>query len=734
MVNAPTGSGKTYSLIIPALLEGYNEKPQGLQIIWVTPIRALLKEIKQAADRALEGLGMDWKVEMRSGDTSSSTRQKQWVEPPNILITTPESIHVLLANKGYTKFFKNIKSIIVDEWHELLGSKRGVQVELALSKIKAMEPNLKVWGISATIGNMEEAIEVLHGINYEKARLIKANINKKILVETLMPNEIEKFPWAGHLGIKMLQKVIPVINNSKTTLVFTNTRAQCEIWYQNILVADPELSGQIAMHHGSISKEIRDWVEDALYEGRLKAVICTSSLDLGVDFRPVESIIQIGSPKGVSRFIQRAGRSGHQPGAISKIYFVPTHALELIEAASLRTSIENQQLDVRLPYIRSFDVLIQYLMTLAVSDGFLPSETYQQIKKTFSFKDISEDEWLKILNFLIHGGNTLSAYDEYQKIKIENGIYKVDNKGIALKHRLSIGTIISDAMIQIKYVRGTRLGAIEEWFVSQLEPGDAFWFAGRALELVRIKDMTAQVRDSKKINAKIPSYMGGRLSFSSQMSEELRNKIDEYVNGVHKDVEIEKLRPLFEMQRERSLLPSSKDFLIEYFETDQGFHLLFYPFEGRNVHEGMAAFIGKRLSRILPITFSISINDYGFEFLSDQKIDIKKHIDKKLFSVKNLYEDIQASMNAVEMAKRKFRDIAMISGLIFQGYPGKQKKDRHLQSSSQLLFNVFHEYEPDNLLYLQTYEELRTFQLEEARLRNALERISHQNLIIKQID
>lgn len=457
-------------------------------------------------------------------------------------------------------------------------------------------------------------------------------------------------------------------------------------------------------------------------------------LDLGVDFRPVESIIQIGSPKGVSRFIQRAGRSGHQPGALSKIYFVPTHALELVEAASLRTSIDNQQLDERIPYFRSFDVLTQYLMTLAVSDGFVPIETFAQIKKTFSYKYITEEEWLKVLNFLVHGGNTLSVYDEYQKIVIDKGVYTVENKGIALKHRLSIGTIISDAMMQVKYVRGARLGAIEEWFVSQLEPGDAFWFAGRSLELVRIKDMTAQVKDSKKINAKIPSYMGGRLSFSSQMSEVLRNKIDEYLKNLHQDVEISKLSPLFEMQRERSCLPGKDDLLIEYFETDQGFHLLIYPFEGRNVHEGMAAFIGKRLSRILPITFSIAMNDYGFELLSDKKIEVNQYINKNLFSVKNLFEDIQASMNAVEMAKRKFRDIALISGLVFQGYPGKQKKERHLQSSSQLLFNVFHEYEPDNLLYLQTYEEVRTFQLEEARLRKALERIKKQNIIIQEIE
>jgi ATP-dependent helicase Lhr and Lhr-like helicase len=733
ILNAPTGSGKTYALLIPAILEGIDEN-KGLQLIWVTPIRALAKEIFLATERAIEGLGSSWKVELRSGDTTTTTRQKQWTHPPQILITTPESIHVMLATKGHEDFFKHLKAIVVDEWHELMGSKRGVQVELALSYFRSINSSLKVWGISATIGNMDEAIQVLQGVHYSNIKIIKAEVEKSIDVISVMPDEIEKFPWAGHLGLRLLDKVLPIIYKSKTTLIFTNTRAQCEIWYQKILEVDPELSGLIAMHHGSISRELREWVEDALHEGKLKAVVCTSSLDLGVDFRPVETIIQIGSPKGVARFIQRAGRSGHQPGAASTIYFVPTHALELVEAAALRTSIKNQELEERIPYIRSYDVLIQYLMTLAVSEGFVPSKIYEQITQTFSYNSITEDEWQEVLSFLVYGGKTLSAYDEYHKITVENGVYKVENKAIALRHKLSIGTIISDAMVQVKYVRGTRLGAIEEWFIAQLEPGDAFWFAGRPLELVRFKELTAQVKDTKKMNGKIPSYMGGRLPLSSQMSRVLRLKMNEYITGENADVELEKLTPLFEMQCARSYIPNTNEFLIEYFESEEGHHLIFYPFEGRNVHEGLAALIAKRLSRILPITFSIAMNDYGFELLSDKKIDVEKYIIKELFNSTDLIPDIQASINAVEMARRKFRDIAMISGMLFQGFPGKHKKERHLQSSAQLLFNVFHEYEPSNLLYLQTYEEVRTFQLEEARMRASLERIATQTFILKIID
>jgi ATP-dependent Lhr-like helicase len=732
VVNAPTGSGKTYSLLLPALLESkINNDTKGVKLIWVTPIRALSKEINLAAQRAIEGFQIDWEVGIRNGDTSPNERQKQWKNPPQLLITTPESLHVMMCKKKYESFFKTVKAVVVDEWHELVGSKRGVQTELFLSRMKGINADLKVWGISATIGNMQEAIDVLLGIpKPKKWTVVKATFKKKIEVIPVMPDEIERYPWSGHLGLKMVEKVVPIIKEGKTTLIFTNTRAQSEIWYQNILEVEPSLAGQIAVHHGSISREIRDWVEDALYDGRLKGVVCTSSLDLGVDFRPVENIIQIGSPKGVARFIQRAGRSGHRPGETSRIYFVPTHSLELIEAAALREAIENQSLEERIPYIRSFDVLIQYLMTLAVSDGFEPDSIYKEVKTCYCFTSITEEEWQQVLSFLIHGSKSLAAYDEYNKIGFYKGKYLVKNKYIAQRHKLSIGTIVSDAMLTVKFVKGKKIGSIEEYFLAQLAPGDTFWFAGQALELVRIKEMQAQVIKSSHKNGRIPSYMGGRMPLSTEMSKVLRKKLDEFEQGNYHDPEVKALVPLFELQQERSILPSKDRFVVEYFETSEGYHLVMYPFEGRQVHEGIGALIGQRLSEIQPMSISIAMNDYGLELLSDTEIDVEAILTPDLFSTKNLELDIQASINAVEMSRRRFRDIAKISGLIFQGFPGREKRERHLQSSSSLLFDVFREYEPDNLLYLQTYDEVMTFQLEEARMRNALNRIQNQEIIL----
>lgn len=740
LINAPTGSGKTYAILLPAMIDFINKHPKdyaareknGLKMIWITPIRALTKEIAISCEKAIKALGLKWRVEIRSGDTSTKDRIKQLKNPPEILISTPESLHVLMATKGYTQFFGVLEAVIVDEWHELFGSKRGVQTELFINRMSYLNPSIKTWGISATVGNLPEAMEVLlFSYPPEKRILIKSNIKKNIVLHTIYPDEVEEFPWAGHLGLRLADKVLPILEKSKTTLIFTNTRAQCEIWYQKLLEINEDLAGQIAMHHGSISKDLRTWVEEALYLGDIKAVVCTSSLDLGVDFRPVENVIQIGSPKGVSRFIQRAGRSGHQPGADSHIWFLPTHALELVEAAGLRLAIAKEEVEERIPYIRSFDVLIQYMMTLAVSEGFYPDEIYHQVTNTYCYHSISKEEWLQLLNALRYGSDSLQAYDEYKKIDVlPDGKYTVTDRGKALKHRLSIGTIVSDVMISIKLQRGTRLGSIEEYFVSQLSPGDHFWFAGRALEFIRIKEMTAQVKLSKAKTGKIPSYQGGRMPLSSQMTEVLREKIYNYMDGIITDDEIAFIVPLFEMQRRKSVMPRRGEFLVEYFQSKEGYHLVMYPFEGRSVHEGMAALIGKRIAMLQPITFTIAMNDLGFELLSDQKIDIDKIITKQLFDTKNLVSDIQSSINSVEMARRKFRDIARISGLIFTGYPGKPKKDRHLQASSQLIFEVFKDFEPNNLLYRQTYEEVMTFQLEESRLRNALNTIVNSDIII----
>lgn len=742
-MNAPTGSGKTYALWFPIVLNYIKSNPdyrtehkKGLKAIWITPLRALSQEIRQSAERVTEDLGTQMTVGIRTGDTSSKERARMKKQMPDLLITTPESLQLLLASKGYDKVFKDCSAIVVDEWHELLGTKRGVQMELALSRLKSVCKDLRIWGISATIGNLEQAREVLLGpatAALENSVMIKANLSKKITVRSIIPEKMETFPWRGHLGLHLLEYVVPIINNSKTTLLFTNTRSQCEIWFQKILAKHPEYAGEIAMHHGSINKETRTWVEQAIRNESLKAVVCTSSLDLGVDFAPVETVVQIGGPKGVARFLQRAGRSGHRPGKESVIYFLPTHAIELIEASALQQAVKLNAVEDRIPYLNSFDVLLQYLTTLAVSDGFYPEEIFPEIKQTFCYQAISEDQWQWLLNFLVMGSQSLQTYDEYKKVEVEDdGKFKVNNRGIAMRHRFQIGTIVGDANLAVKYQKGGYIGSIEEFFVSKLNRGDVFTFAGRNLEFIRIKEMQVHVKKSSKKTSKVPSWMGGRLSLSAQMSHLLRDELyTARLDRRKQSPEIRSLSHLFKRQRLESIVPSPYELLIETFKTRDGYHHMVYPFEGRFVHEAMGSLLSYRISLLSPITFSLAFNDYGFELLSDRELDMQQVLDNDLFTTDFMHEDLQKSLNATEMARRKFRDIAVISGMVFTGYPKKGIKMKHLQSNSQLLFDVFRDYEPDNLLYQQAFRETFEHQLEEGRLQLALERIASQEIVWK---
>ncbi len=756
LLNAPTGSGKTFAMFLPFIADYINKHPKdyqtrknnGLQLLWITPLRALTNDIRKAMQSVVDDLDLPWKVGSRTSDTSAKEKQELRRKQPEILLTTPESLHLMIAQKEYPKLFENLQAIVIDEWHELLGSKRGVQIELALSRLKNLKyperSALKIWGISATIGNLEQAAEVLLGNDFDpgKVRLVRAKQDKKIIIESVIPENIEEFSWAGHLGIKLLPQVMEIVANSKTTLIFTNTRSQSEIWYMAILDKYPEYAGVMAMHHGSLDNELRNWVENALHNEMLRLVVCTSSLDLGVDFRPVDSVVQIGSPKGVARFMQRAGRSGHHPGATSKAWFVPTHSLELLEGAALKQAITDEIFESRDPILLAMDVLMQYLVTLAVSDGFRPEEVFREIRTSYSYADIERKDFIQMLDFITRGGKTLSQYDEFLKVEIENGLYKVNSRKVAMHHRLSMGTIVGDVSIRVKFLTGGYLGSIEEYFISRLKIGDTFWFAGRSLELVKIKDMTAFVRKSAKKKGIIPSWMGGRMPLSSQLSAKLREKLDEVgtlinagSNGKMKtsrglDIEVKALQLLFELQAKLSRVPLSSEFLIEKFNSKDGHHLFFYPFEGRLVHEGMASLFAYRISKIRKANFSIAMNDYGFELLTDDEILLEEALKNGLFSIENLLEDIQKSLNSNEMARRRFRDIAHIAGLVFTGFPGKSMKSKHLQASTSLLFEVFSEYESDNVLVRQAYHEAMQFQLEEFRLRAALQRIQKLKVVI----
>jgi len=734
MVVAPTGFGKTFSVFLAVVIDYLNHPDKykkGLKLIWISPLRSLAKDLAKAMNDAVEEIGLDWAVEVRNGDTATKDRRRQERLMPDVLLTTPETLHLLFSQKKNARWFKNVTCIAVDEWHELLGSKRGVLTEIAISRIRNLSPKLRIWGISATIGNLEEAKEVL--IPYDvKTTMIRAKEKKKIKITSLLPDQVEELSWAGHLGKQMSSKIIPIIYENTTTLIFTNTRNQSELWYQIIIDEEPDLIGQIAVHHGSIDKVQRNWIEEAISQGLLKAVVCTSSLDLGVDFKPVDCVIQIGSAKGIARFMQRAGRSGHSPFETSKMYAVPTHSLQLIEVAAVKEAVKQHEIEARQPYVLTYDILVQFLVTLAVGEGFKPEETYAFIKQIHAFHYLTKEEFDWCIHFITQGGNTLKSYEEFHKVVLEeDGFYRVKSRRIAMNHRMNIGVIVSEVILFVKFFSGGYIGMVEEYFISKLNKGDAFVLGGKVLEIQQIKDMTVLVKRSKKKKAITPSWMGGRLPLTSGLTHFLRLKLSDALTPNNRERELKFLYPLLKRQETNSHIPRHDEFLIEMIETKEGFHLFVYPFEGRLVHEIMASLIAYRISQIKKLTFTIAMNDYGFELLSDQEIPLNEENMNAIFSKENLIKDVTASINASEMASRKFRDIAVVAGLVIQTQPGKRKTNKSLQSSSGLLFRVLNDYEPSNLLLKQAYNEVFDYELEKVRLQAAFQRISKSKIILK---
>jgi ATP-dependent Lhr-like helicase len=744
LLHASTGAGKTYSVWFGALNRfartvpaTTNDKPRKrkpapapLQVLWITPMRALAADTARALEAPLKDLDIAWSVGLRTGDTSSSERAKQRRRLPSALITTPESLTLLLTRADAQATFSTLKMVVVDEWHELIGNKRGVQLQLALARLRQWNPALIVWGLSATLGNQAHAQQVLLG---EGGTAVQGKVVKELIVDTLIPQSIERFPWAGHMGLKMLPQVLAEVDSSASCLLFTNTRAQSEIWYQALLEARPDWAGLIALHHGSLSREVRDWVERALKEGHLKAVVCTSSLDLGVDFLPVERVLQIGSAKGVARLMQRAGRSGHAPGRPSRVTLVPTHSLELVEAAAARDAVAARQVEPRESPHKPLDVLVQHLVSMALGGGFLPDELLAEIRTAWAYRDLTDEEWQWALAFVRHGGLSLTAYPDYRRVEPdEHGVWRVPDARLARRHRMSVGTIVSDASINVKYWSkgggGGSLGSVEEGFIARLKPGDGFLFSGRLLELVRVENMTAYVKRATVKKAAVPRWNGGRMPLSSELADAVVEKFDAASHGNYDSPEMHTVSPLLEVQREWSGLPRKDTLLAEVLKSREGWHLFLYPFAGRHVHLGLASLLAWRLSRDNPLTFSIAVNDYGFELLSATEVDWSQRLNPQLFTQEHLLADIIASLNAGELALRRFREIARIAGLVFSGYPGAPKSNRQLQASSGLFFEVFKQYDASNLLLTQAEEEVLRQELDVNRLEQTLQRINSRTL------
>lgn len=714
------------------LQENGGELQPGLKVLWITPLRALAGDTVNALHHSAEQLNVPWRVQLRTSDVGSSTKAKQRKDIPDALVTTPESLTILLTYEDFRSKLSSLKCVVVDEWHELLGTKRGVQTELALARIRRLCPGLKTWGVSATLGNLEQALTTLVGPERSgDALIVEGNVKKQTEIASLLPAQIERFPWAGHSGGTMVGEVVGMVDQAKNTLVFTNTRSQTEVWYQALLKARPDWAGMLAIHHGSLDTSVRQWVEERLRLGDLKAVVCTSSLDLGVDYPMVEQVIQVGSPKGIARLIQRAGRSGHRPGVPSRLTFVPTHALELVELAAARRAIQQRQIEGRVPENKPLDVLVQHAVTCGIEANYRSEELLEEVRDTAAFESLTDFEWDWVLKFCADGGQSLHAYPEFHRLQRTEQGYSVIDKRTIRQHRMSIGTITSDAEVQVQYLKGSKLGSVEETFVARLKPGDRFLLAGKLLELVRVRDNTAYVKKARGNPTAVPRWMGGRMPLSSELSAAMRLEIAAASRGEFQGSEMEAVKPLLSLQAKWSRLPNERQLLIEQLEFKKRHLLLFYPFEGRLVHEGLAALLALRLSRQKPITFSIAINDYGLLLESVEAVELDGVSFAELFSVDHLEHDITESLNSTEMAKRHFREIARIAGMIHSGFPGRSKTMRYLQASSNLFYDVFAQFEPDSLLLQQARREAMEKQLEWKRLTLTMQRLESMECLVE---
>ena len=737
LIHSPTGSGKTLAAIIGPLLERISEggecdEDDPIRVVWITPLRALASDTASALQEAVDALKVPFSVALRTGDTSASEKAKQRKRLPSILVTTPESLTLLLTHHEVVEQFRGLRAVVCDEWHELLSSKRGVQTDLALGRLRNLAPKLRVWGISATLGNVDEAAQALAGPIRPPPELVQGTTEKTIKVECVLPDKVERLSWSGHIGVRLVPMVLERVLEARSTIIFTNTRAQAEIWYRALVLAAPDLLTQFALHHGSLERKLRDRVESMLKgdDGGLRCVVSTSSLDLGVDFSPVDQVIQIGSPKGVARLLQRAGRSGHQPGAISRIIGVPTHAMEILEFAAARTAIQNGTLESRKPIEKPLDVLVQHLVTSAMAEGFIESELKEEVRGSWSYRNLSDEEWSWAMQFVRRGGEALAVYPEFSRIADKENRFEVTSKLIARRHRMNIGTITADDAVAVAYRSGKRLGFIEENFISRLRPGDRFVFAGRMLRFKRVREMTAIVEKASGSRGAIPRWNGGRMPLSTQLARSVQEELSACAEGNWSTQERQCLRPLLELQAERSQIPTPDCLLLEHLIRDRRHYLFLFPYAGRLAHEGLGAVLSLRLARLSPRSVQAVVNDDGIKLSCDEPLEVDEATWRDLLSPEELLPDLLESMNAAEFSRRRFRDIARVAGLTQQGMPGAKQKSRHLQASSDMFYDVFQEFDPENLLLRQAQREVLNEQLEIERIESALERIKKQTMAV----
>lgn len=698
-------------------------------MLWITPLRALASDTLEAIREPIADLQVDWNVVLRTADASPRDRRLARLGRAGALVTTPESLALLLSYPETAEHFQGLQGIVVDEWHELLGTKRGVLLQLGLAQLRSYcRTRPRLWGLSATIGNLEQARAALFP-RQPRAVVVRSRARPSLVIDTLLPVSGQRFPFAGHLGLSQLEQVVQALHPARSALLFTNTRAQAELWFAALQSVWPHAPHTLALHHGSLDASLRHEVEQGLRAGRIRCVVATSSLDLGVDFPHVERVAQLGSPKGVARLVQRAGRAQHRPGGRSHIVCVPTHVLEIAEYAAARAAVRRGWVEDRPALRLPLDVLAQHCVSVALATGFCPEALFRRVRQTHAFAGLRRAQWREVLEFIVRGGAALEAYPEFRRVTIDAaGIYRMQNKAAAFRHRLSIGTIVSDGGMQVRFLRGATLGSVDELFIARLKPGDRFQFAGKHLQLVRLHDMAAYVRVAKGPAGAVSRWPGGRMALSSMLGKQVGKWLARPESGP----ELRAMRRLLDLQERVSALPQPGATLVESLRTRAGWHLFVYPFLGRDVHEGLAALLALRWGRQVPNTINFAVNDYGLLLTFKRPVPIDAAQLRRFFSARALAADLAASLNLAELAKRRFREVARVAGLLPPSLPGRVPRSlRQLQASSALIYETLQRFDPGHLLLRQAREEVLEVQLNHASIRDALRALRQSNTVLR---
>jgi ATP-dependent Lhr-like helicase len=711
---APTGAGKTLAGFLASLAELIEHPADGLHSLYVSPLKALAVDVQRNLLTPIAEMDLPIRVETRTGDTPSDRKARQRVRPPHILLTTPESLSLLLSHEDSALLFANLKTIIIDEVHAFATGKRGDLLSLALARLQALAPGMRRVALSATVSDPEAYQGWLapHA-DIETVEVVLGEAGAEAEIAIMLPED-ERIPWSGHSGRWATDNVMREIEKHKTTLIFCNTRSLAELIFQDLWTAN-ETHLPIGIHHGSLSIEARRKVENAMAAGKIRALVCTASLDLGVDWGNVDLVIQMGAPKGSSRLLQRIGRANHRLDEPSQAILVPGNRFEYLEARAALDAIEDGELDPEIFRPGALDVLAQHVMAAACAAPFREEEMLEEVRSAAPYAGLSAGLFRQVLEYIESGGYSLKAYDRFRRLTRDaDGTWRVSHPRFVQQHRMNAGIIVDAPLLDVRFRNGRKLGTVEEYFASTLSPGDTFYFAGLVLEVERIEGTDLQVRASSK-SARIPTYVGARMAMSTNLADRVRNFLHDREEWPRFPDDV---RDWLEVQAYRSVLPRPEQLLVETFPHEHRHYMVAYSFEGWNAHQSLGMLITRRMesSGLKPLGFvsnDYALACYGLEPITDPGA---------LFSPDILENEFVEWVQGSNLLKRAFREVAVIGGLVERHHPGKRKTGKQVTFSTDLIYDVLRRYEPDHLLLRAAWNDARERMTDVGRLARLLDR------------